>query len=107
MSKKKNVILKTTRGDVEVEVTTTARAQVTVRVYWAPVGPGLFVVFPFKQKDKALEAAKKLIEAGLPDEDANIAHIVPGALAAGTVRRPKFNVQFGIPKVEHAMGSAA
>ena len=99
--KNQTITASTEVGDVELQVQHSG-AVVQVNCLMPPAGPGFFVAFPHEQLDQAIEAAKVLVAKvrAMPDEPKNITGMVPGALAAGVVPRPK--VQFGTPEVRHA-----
>lgn len=69
-----------------------------------PSGPGFFVVFHEGYGTaKAVQAAVDLSERSDLPESANITATIPGALAAGTVPRPRF--QFGTPEVSRGIAA--
>ena len=99
----KEIIIDTSKGPVCAEVSNLQGQFVQVNVYLPPVGAGFFLVFPKKKRAKALEAAKRLLEGEPLADDADISKLVPGAVVAGSVKRPTFKVQMGTPEVRHAV----
>ena len=62
--------------------------------------PGLFVVFPSSERDKAIGWARFLAERDDLEDNTDITDQVPGALAAGVTQSIK--MVLGNPEVKHA-----
>ena len=93
----------TKNGTIELLIDRSA-GNLQINCVMPPSGPGFFVVFPEGHDTaQAVQAAVALAERDDLPESANITATVPGALAAGTVPRPRF--QFGTPEVSR--GTAA
>lgn len=98
----KEVVIDTQKGKVCAELSTIQGQFVQVNVYLPPEGAGFFLVYQKKKRAKAMEAAKRLIEGEPLADDADISKLVPGAVVAGSVKRPTFKVRMGTPEVRHA-----
>lgn len=104
----------TSRGPVQVGISEASGQPAQINVFLPPAGPPFFLVFPEGSGKAALAAAVLLIERGDLPEATDVTRQVPGALAAGTTRRPHFaaaspsgggawcSAEFGVPTVAHA-----
>lgn len=102
MSNSQTTTIQTTVGPAAAQVSF-AGPNVQVNVFMPPNGgAGFFLVFPASRRTQAIDAARRLAEGAPLAENINITDQVSGALVAGTIGRPKFEVRFGVPSVAHA-----
>ena len=77
-----------------------SRGVLQLNCHMPPKGNAFFLVFPAGKEDEAIAAAVSLCDAADLPEIGNIVHRVPGALTAGAMPRPTF--QLGTPTIRYA-----